>query len=114
MLVQCEIYRWYCSRDTAGLAQETDATITLWTRLNQFVRHLWLRYPNWVGDWLIRDVILGEILEGLRRDKILPAGPIKDIQVPSRTGAGAQEGGGGVCEEVRVGIRISYTLCYVV
>ena len=38
--------------------------------LNQFVRHVWLRYPNWVGDWLIRDVILGEILEGLRRDKV--------------------------------------------
>ena len=38
--------------------------------LNQFVRHLWLRYPTWVGDWLIRDVILGEILEGLRRDKV--------------------------------------------
>ena len=47
--------------------------------LNQFVRHVWLRYPNLVGDWLIRDVILGEILEGLRRDKVLPAGPIKDI-----------------------------------
>ena len=48
--------------------------------LNQFVRHCWLRYPRWVGDWLIRDAILGEILEGLRRDKVLPAGPIKDIQ----------------------------------
>ena len=48
--------------------------------LNQFVRHCWLRYPKWVGDWLIRDIILGEILEGLKRDKVLPAGPIKDIQ----------------------------------
>ena len=48
--------------------------------LNQFVRRIWLRYPGWVGDWLIRDVILGEILESLRRDKVLPAGPIKDIQ----------------------------------
>ncbi|EKX46969.1 hypothetical protein GUITHDRAFT_152256, partial [Guillardia theta CCMP2712] len=48
--------------------------------LNGVIRHVWLRYPLILSD-VIRTSILNEILEGLRRDSVLPAGPIRDILI---------------------------------
>eukprot|EP00960_Hanusia_phi_P034303 750985-Hanusia_phi.AAC.2 len=52
--------------------------------LNGIIRHVWLRYPRILSE-VIRTSIINEILEGLRRDSVLPAGPIRDILISSVT-----------------------------
>eukprot|EP00286_Rhodomonas_abbreviata_P001230 CAMPEP_0181288872 /NCGR_PEP_ID=MMETSP1101-20121128/574_1 /TAXON_ID=46948 /ORGANISM="Rhodomonas abbreviata, Strain Caron Lab Isolate" /LENGTH=441 /DNA_ID=CAMNT_0023393043 /DNA_START=1 /DNA_END=1323 /DNA_ORIENTATION=+ len=65
--------------DPKGGAPDLNSTETTeW--LNGVVRNLWLRYPTKIGD-IIKEHILEEaILQGLRRDKVLPAGPVKDVR----------------------------------